>query len=141
MVVATMTATATKAVKFDGDGKIRFELIPVYPLYELALVYTIGAIKYSANNWRLGMEWMRIVGAMLRHITLWVGGQSRDPDGQHHLASVAWCAFTLMEYENSGEGDDDRQDVAEFDDDFKMVLPDNIKQILMSYQEQKQAAN
>lgn len=96
------------AVKHDG-GKLRFDLIPIYPLTELARVYTIGAVKYEDHNWRKGMRWGRLIAAAMRHLLRWCAGEKYDPeDGQHHLASVVWCMFSLMEYEREGIGEDDR---------------------------------
>jgi len=85
------------------------DLIPVYPLQELAKVYTIGAAKYNDRNWEAGLEFGRVYAAMLRHATSWWNGEECDPqDGQHHLASVAWCAFALLEYLHRNTGKDDR---------------------------------
>ena len=93
----------------DDSGKLRYDLIPAYSLERLAEVYTIGAAKYSDNNWVKGMSWGRMFGAMLRHAWAFWRGEQLDPkDGQHHLASVAWCAFTLMYYEQYKIGADNR---------------------------------
>jgi hypothetical protein len=98
-----------KGIKHDTD-KNRYDLIPAYALDELARVYTIGAKKYGDHNWRKGMLWGRVFGAMMRHAWAWWRGEAYDPvDGQCHLSSVAWCAFTLMEYERFKLGEDDRQ--------------------------------
>ena len=95
--------------KKNDEGKLRYDLIPTYALEELARVYTIGARKYADNNWRKGFRWGRIFGALMRHAWSWWRGERLDPvDGQHHLASVAWTAFTLMEFEKKGIGEDDR---------------------------------
>ena len=95
-------------VKYD-QGKIRFDLIPGDALYELARVYTIGSRKYADRNWERGMSWGRVFAAMMRHAWKWWGGERLDSvDGQHHLASVAWCAFALMTYEMRKLGTDDR---------------------------------
>lgn len=90
------------------------DLIPGYPLMRLAEVYTIGASKYSDDNWRSGISYKRIFAAMLRHAWKWFMGETFDSqDGQHHLASVAWGAFTLMEYEVTKHQFDDRpKDIA-----------------------------
>jgi hypothetical protein len=86
----------------DDSSKLRMDLIPVYPLRKLAEVYTIGAKKYADRNWEKGIEYSRLYGAMLRHLTAWWGGEQNDPeDGQHHLASVVFGAFALMEYERT----------------------------------------
>ena len=93
----------------NDNGKLRYDLLPGYPLDELARVYTVGAGKYDDHNWRKGMRWGRLFAAMCRHAWAWWGGERNDPqDGQHHLASVAWIAFTLMEYEKYKLGEDDR---------------------------------
>lgn len=97
-----------KGVKHD-TGKIRFDLIPVYPLQELGRVYTIGAKKYGDHNWRGGFDWSRIFRALMSHAIAFWGGEDYDKeDGQHHLSSVAWNAFTLMEFQKFGVGKDDR---------------------------------
>lgn len=96
------------AVKHD-HGKLRLDLIPVRPLLELADVYTRGAKKYSANNWRGGLAWSRVYRALLSHGFKWHMGEERDSeDGQLHMGSVAWCAFTLMEYAYTHPELDDR---------------------------------
>jgi len=91
------------------EGKLRYELIPPEPLAALVYVYTMGAGKYTDHNWRKGMAWSRVIGAMMRHIETFRNGTSIDPkDGQHVLGSVVWCAFALMEYERTHPELDDR---------------------------------
>ena len=93
----------------NDDGKLRYDLIPPIPLAALAHVYTMGAGKYSDHNWRRGMAWSRVIGAMMRHIEAFRQGTSIDPkDGQHVLGSVAWCALALIEYERTHPELDDR---------------------------------
>ena len=82
----------------DDGGKPRMDLIPAGPLFELAKVYTIGSAKYGDYNWHKGMKFGRVFAAMMRHAWKWWRGEEFDPDGQHHLDSVAWCAFTLRYY-------------------------------------------
>jgi len=93
-----------------GDaGKLRFDLIPPRSLQDLAHVYTIGAKKYADRNWEKGIAFGRIFGAMQRHAWAWWDGEELDQeDGQHHLAAVAWCAFTLLEYLRTHREFDDR---------------------------------
>jgi len=94
----------------NDDGKLQYDLIPAYPLEELSLAYTVGAKNpaYGPHNWRGGMRWGRPFAAMMRHAWKWWQGESRDTEGQHHLASVAFWAFALMEYEKYSIGEDDR---------------------------------
>lgn len=95
--------------KKSDTGKLRYDLIPPRPLEWLAEVYTIGCKKYDDRNWEKGISWGRIFAAMMRHAWKWWRGEKYDAeDGQHHLASVAWCAFALMEYEETHPELDDR---------------------------------
>jgi hypothetical protein len=94
--------------KNDTD-KLRWDLLPVEPMNLVVDVYTRGAKKYEDNNWRKGIRWGRIFAALMRHAWAFWRGERNDPeDGQHHLASVVWCALSLMEYENTHPELDDR---------------------------------
>ena len=96
-----------EGTKFDGD-KLRYDLIPPGPLKKLAFVYTMGAKKYDDRNWEKGIKFCRLFGALTRHAWQWFAGERYDSDGQHHLSSVAWCAFSLMELEETKPEFDDR---------------------------------
>jgi hypothetical protein len=92
-----------------GSKPERFDLIPVGPLTELARLYGRGANKYAPNNWRQGYKWSLSFAAMQRHAWQFWNGQSDDPEmGTHHLASVAFHAFALLEFDRAGLGTDDR---------------------------------
>ena len=95
--------------KKNDQEKLRVELMPVIGLLLQADVYTRGAKKYDDHNWRKGIAWNRILGAMFRHLLWYMAGETYDPeDGQHHLSSIAWGANTLMEYEVTHPELDDR---------------------------------
>lgn len=94
-----ITENALKGGFKSDVGKPRIGLIPPDVLIELAKLYTIGAEKYSPNNWRLGMDFERVYSAMQRHALKWWNGEELDPvDGQHHLDSVIWGAVALRYY-------------------------------------------
>lgn len=96
------------AAKFD-NGKPSWSLLPADAMTRLVQVYDIGARKYGRENWSKGMDYHLVFDALMRHAWAWWSGEERDPeDGQHHLASVAWCALTLMAYQIRGVGKDDR---------------------------------
>lgn len=93
----------------DDAGKNMLSLLPTDAIDELGKVFTLGAKKYSKHNYLNGMDWSRVQDALLRHYFAWAGGETNDPvDGQHHLASVAWCALALIMYQKHGLGKDDR---------------------------------
>ena len=97
------------AARFS-EGKVRHDLIPPWPLEELAKVYTYGTIKYDDDNWRKGLKWKRnVIGPLLRHLWKWICGKKIDGESNcHHLAMVVWQCFCLMEYERNKLGVDDR---------------------------------
>lgn len=93
------------------QGKLRYDLIPVRPLSEVASVYTMGAAKpeYGDRNWEKGLKWGRVYAALQRHANAYWGGETHcQVDKQHHLSSVVWCALTLMEFEKTHPELDDR---------------------------------
>lgn len=93
----------------DDAEKLRLDLLPTDAIEEVGMVYTIGARKYADRNWEKGISYMRVVGALLRHLFAWLRGEERDPkDGQRHISAVAWNAIALMTYEIRG--------MKEFDD-------------------------
>lgn len=97
-----------EGLKYD-TGKLRMDLIPADSLRDLAEVYTMGAKKYADENWREGIAWKRIYGAILRHLTSWFLGEDTDPEsGLSHLAHAAWGCFTLLNYRRSHPEFDDR---------------------------------
>jgi len=98
----------SEGVKYD-EGKPRYDLLPPYALSQLVAVYTFGAKKYDDDNWRLGMKWRRVFGAILRHLWAFWGGEETDPESNvPHLAHAAWGCFTLLDYMRYRREFDDR---------------------------------
>ena len=103
-----MGDTVPKGRKND-TGKLRWDLLPARPMFELVKLYTMGAEKYDDRNWENGLSWMRCFRALVSHSYKWLSGEKHDPaDGQHHMASVAWYALALIEYEDTHPELDDR---------------------------------
>jgi hypothetical protein len=96
------------AIKNDQE-KIRMDLLPVYPIEEIAKVLTFGAKKYADRNWEKGFSYSRVYGALLRHVFAWWGGQDKDSETNlSHLAHAGCCLMFLLEYEKTEKGVDDR---------------------------------
>ena len=96
-----------RAQKFDA-GKVQLEYLSPVAIEMLGQVLTFGVQKYAPHNWRHGMEWSRVLGALLRHTFAWARGQSLDEEtGLSHMAHVMCCAMFLVEYEALGIGTDD----------------------------------
>jgi len=104
----------------NDAGKLRFDLIPVRSLEEVAGLYTMGAKKYADRNWEKGLSWSRCFAAMMRHAwAFWRGETFDKEDGQHHMASVAWYALAFIEYEYTHPELDDRPTISFTKEDIK----------------------
>jgi hypothetical protein len=92
-----------------GQKVERYDLIPVYPLMEVARHYGIGVVKYGHRNWEKGYQWSLSYAAMQRHANQFWSGEDYDSDsGTHHLAAVVFHALALMEYGMTNVDKDDR---------------------------------
>ena len=92
-------ARASVGVKADV-GKLGTHLLPTRPLEAVARVLDFGAKKYAPDNWRAGIAYSRVYGAVLRHVWAWWRGETLDPEsGQHHLACACTELMFLLEYE------------------------------------------
>ena len=97
-----------KASKHDSD-KVRFELLDSYALEEIAKVFTFGARKYSDHNWRGGLKYSRLFGALMRHCWAWFRGEDKDFEtGISHLAHAGCCIIMLLWTEKHKKSLDDR---------------------------------
>ena len=96
--------------KFD-QGKPQYELLPYMPVRKCVDVLTNGAKKYGAHNWRAGIAFSRLIGAMNRHLAAIEVGEDYDigpgGDGELHAAHLLCeTMFLLDSYENHPEMDD-----------------------------------
>ena len=88
--------------KFDG-GKIRYDLLPVHALEEVARVITLGAEKYDPENWKRVPEGRRrYTAAAFRHIEAWRKGETTDEIGTHHIANAISNLMFILEKELQG---------------------------------------
>lgn len=96
------------AVKHDTE-KPRLDLLSSDALVGIAMVLSYGAKKYSAHNWRKGFDWSRNVGAAMRHISAFNGGEDIDPESGLPHVDMALCELMfLSEFQKTNTGNDDR---------------------------------
>jgi hypothetical protein len=96
------------AFKLD-QGKEPMALLSPEALIQLTKVLEFGAKKYSANGWRTGMSYTRILSALLRHVFRYLAGETVDPEtGLSHIAHAMCNCMFLLEYEKSHPEFDDR---------------------------------
>lgn len=91
-------------------GKNQLELLSTSWILGVGHVLTFGAKKYAAHNWRQGLALSRLLGACLRHVFAFLGGQDTDPEtGLSHLYRASCCLMFASElYETMPDSVDDR---------------------------------
>lgn len=85
------------AVKDDSE-KVRFDLVPINALTDIARVFSFGAKKYSDFNWKKGkgMEWHRLFSACLRHLNSFWDGEDYDKESKFHHVAAAGCNIMML---------------------------------------------
>lgn len=100
--------TAQQGTKSD-DGKIPCELLSPAALLGTAEVLRYGAKKYSINDWRKGLAWSRLIGAVFRHLLAFMAGEDLDKEtGLPHLDHAATEIMFLQEFFRTRKDLDDR---------------------------------
>lgn len=100
-----MSEEATKA----DTGKPPCELLSPIAMIGTANVLAFGAKKYSANNWRKGLAWGRIIGAISRHLYAFMSGEDLDPEtGLPHVDHLGCEVMFLQELYRTKKDLDDR---------------------------------
>ena len=101
----------SEGTKHDTD-KPRWDLLPYDAVAGTVSVLTFGANKYADRNWENGLEYGRIYGALMRHMTAWWGGEDLDPEsGLLHLDHAACCIAFLQAFVKRGRIDLDNRPV------------------------------
>jgi hypothetical protein len=99
----------------DAKGGLKYDTGKpdlTYVSYELmeavARVREFGAKKYSRDNWKKGFKVTRSLAASLRHIFLFLAGETLDPEsGQSHLAhAVCGLEHAIYDLKHRPENDD-----------------------------------
>ena len=91
----TRDKPVAEGTKYDQD-KPRMDLLDAVALEGLAQVLTFGAKKYAAHNWRGGLQYSRLIAAMLRHLFAIQRGERIDPEsGLPHVDHIGCCWMFL----------------------------------------------
>jgi hypothetical protein len=89
--------SSAQGTKKDS-GKPRLSLVPGEALAAAARALGFGAAKYSDFNYRKGLDHRRIIDALLRHVSLYLEGEDKDPESglshvDHILANACMLAW------------------------------------------------
>lgn len=84
------------AGKKNDQSKNRLELIPPEVISAIGAGLTYGANKYNDDNWREGISYRRVYGALQRHLQAFWSGENIDSEsGLPHLYHAA-CNLTFL---------------------------------------------
>lgn len=81
------------AVRDTQDGKGRYDLLPTRALREVAIVFQLGAQKYTDRNWEKGIPLSRFLDSGLRHTFSLLQGETDE----NHAAQAAWNLLAFLE--------------------------------------------
>lgn len=96
-------ADSTVGVKFDQE-KNQLNLVPPELEEAVGHILTFGAHKYGANNWRNGINYSRVMAALLRHLAEYRKGHQYDAEtGYSHLWHAACNLAFLITYDEFPE--------------------------------------
>lgn len=87
----------------EDKGKLRYSLIPPIVLSEMALMLTLGAEKYTDDNWKFVEDpQIRYMDALFRHIEAYRSGELLDNEtGESHLSHAIINLAFLIHFEKS----------------------------------------
>jgi hypothetical protein len=90
----------SEGLKHD-KGKLRYDLIQVETIEELAKVFAFGSAKYGDNTWQKVEPFRdRYFAALMRHLIAWRKGETKDDEsGLKHLSHALWNVAALLWHE------------------------------------------
>lgn len=101
--------TTKSGAKRANGGKIRWDLMPIAPMRDTAMIWTFGADKYGDRNWEKGFDWSGPYASLQRHLQAWFAGEDFDPEsGMSHLAHAACNLMMLQQFEYTHQEGDNR---------------------------------
>lgn len=103
----TDTKTLAEGVKYD-QGKPDLSMVSYELVETVARVREFGAKKYERNNWKRGFKITRSLAAALRHIFLFLSGETNDSEsGISHLGHAVCCLeHAIYDMKHHPENDD-----------------------------------
>lgn len=133
-----------QGIKHDAE-KNQLELLSPLWILGVGSVLTFGAKKYASWNWAKGLKRTRVMGAALRHIFAYLGGQDNDPEsGLSHLYHAS-CSLMFAAHLHETRPDlDDRFKIPPHRGEMRMwtkdgmapVNPEEFSKMLAQQQEE-----
>lgn len=79
-------------------GKLRWSLVDWKGVEEMLKVLEFGAIKYSADNWKKGLNREEILESTQRHLIQLFQKEEQDQESQLHHAGHIMCNMMFYLY-------------------------------------------
>jgi len=92
-----LTVFESGAVRCADADSERYDLITPIGLRRLARVYAKGAQRYGARNWEKGIPASNLINHALRHITLYLLGDTSED----HVVHAAWNLLAVAHFEET----------------------------------------
>lgn len=78
-------------------GKLKWSLVHFASIAPMVTVLMFGANKYSADNWKKGLDLKEILESMQRHLAALFDGEVVDPEsGELHIGHIMCNAMFWM---------------------------------------------
>lgn len=101
-----------KGLRYN-QGKMPWRLLPWDALREIVKVSLFGMSPtkangsprkaYPARNWEKGLDYDEVYDSAMRHLTDWyLGEDTNEESGLHHLSHAAWNILALLAFELRG---------------------------------------
>jgi hypothetical protein len=123
---------STGAHRDMATGKGAFFLFPYEAMLEIAKVFEVGGVRYTKNNWRLGMPLSEYVNSAFRHT--FKAGQGWDDE--NHPAQAAWNWICFMQTRHMIQAG---QLPAELDDISNWLTNEGVAKALAAVKAENQA--
>jgi hypothetical protein len=115
----------------DTENKPRLELLPTQALEQIAKAIQHGnGTKYPVGNWQKGIDWLLLLGSVLRHTYAFIKGEDKDKEsGISHLAHAGANILFLLWYQQHRKEFDNRiKDPVKNDDKFMTLWEDESEE-------------
>lgn len=81
----------------EGKPELSYILDAPLAMKGLANRFSLGAKKYSRDNWKKGLPDVQVIDSLLRHLIAYQNGEVYDSDGGLHVDAIVWNAVVLSE--------------------------------------------
>lgn len=82
----------------DNQGKLRWSLVSWKALVPMVRVLMFGEDKYSAHNWKKGLNYTEVCESLYRHLNAFIEGEDDDPESKISHVGHILCNAMFLSY-------------------------------------------